>query len=273
MLVRYRTNSSCTLQNFKDDINNIILGNITSVNDLSAGADKVNTVIYGTYPTGKYARVNGTSFTYSKQHNTESTYTHYFRLTFDSVGISQVALAQGYTSGTDTLLNSYSISAISYPTEYSAARDKSTIDIIVSAKSISIMSSTFIGANKIAICDLGHTGVTRQYTDSMLMAAVNCSSQGGGLAVYCPYTYIFDTSSYGVLSMGTSTVTSDRKTGGPNITTIFENPHFALFQSPALLYGIFKIATQTFPASQQVIYKDASNLYRLSINDNSFLVD
>ena len=108
MLVRYRTNTSCTLQNFKDDVNNIILGNIATLNDLSSGADKVNSQLYGTYPVGTYTRVNATTYTYSKVHNDATTgKTHYFRLGYDSTTMSTISLAQSYTSGTDTLVNSF----------------------------------------------------------------------------------------------------------------------------------------------------------------------
>jgi hypothetical protein len=268
MLVRYRTNSSCTLQNFKDDINNIILGNITSVNDLSAGADKVNSIMYGTYPTGKYARVNGTSFTYSKLHNAEATYTHYFRLTFDTAGLTTLALAQGYTSGTDTLLNSFSQSCIVVPAAYTAAQTTG-IEVLVSTKTFSISISTT--ATKLSVTDLGHTGVTRQYTSSMLMALNDHTNTAGAVTSVCPYSWNFDTSSYSSLSVATQSTTSNRKGAGNGITTIFENPIFATFQAPALIYGTYKIPYMTFSGPQ--VYKDASNNYRLTINDISFLVD
>jgi len=269
MLVRYRTNSSCTLANFQADINNIILGNIATVNDLSSGADKVNSVIYGTYPVGTYARVNGTSYTYSKLHSTESTYTHYFRLGFDATGINTLSLAQGYTSGTDTLLNSYGANCIAYPYAYTASQI-SEINIVVSNKSIAIISSLQSGA-KMAVTDLGHTGVTRQYTSSMLMSVNDHTNSYGALTITCPYTWNFDTSSYSTLSVGSATTTSLRKGAGNGITTIFENPIFAVFQAPALVSGTYKIPLLTFQNPQ--VYKDAANKYRLTVNDISFLVD
>lgn len=270
MLVRYRTNAGCTLANFQTDLNNIILGNITGVNDLSAGADKGATEIFGTYPVGIYARVNETSFTYSKRHSTETTYTHYFRFTFNTVGITDVALAQNYTSGTDALLNSFSLGMVVFPVAYSTATTCG-IDILVSDKTITILSTILSSQLKLSITDLGHTGVTRQYTDSMLMSINNHYNTSGNITAHCPYTYNFDLSGYSTISVEAQLITSSRKGAGPGITTVFENPLFALYQAPALICGTYKISSQTFFGQQ--IYKDASNNYRLSINDLSFLVD
>ena len=270
MLVRYRTNAGCTLANFQTDLNNIILGNITSVNDLSAGADTGATQIYGTYPVGIYARVNGTSYTYSKRHSTETTYTHYFRFTFDAVGITNIALAQNYTSGTDALLNSSSMAMVVFPVAYSAATTCG-IDILVSDKTITILSTILSSQVKLSITDLGHTGVTRQYTNSMLMSINNHYNVSGNISVLCPYTYNFDISGYSPLTAEAQLITSGRKGAGPGITTVFENPMFGLFQAPALICGTYKISSQTFFGQQ--IYKDASDNYRLSVNDLTFLVD
>ena len=143
MLVRYRTNSSCTLQNFKDDVNNIILGNITAVANLSSGADKVNSQMYGTYPTGTYARVNATTYTYGKVHNDATTSkTHYFRLNYDSTTLANIALAASYTSGTDTLVNSAVAVENIAPVPYSSFY-KEGIDIIVSNKILAFFRRLF----------------------------------------------------------------------------------------------------------------------------------
>ena len=111
MIIRYRMNSSCTLANLKTDLHNIISGNITTTADFSAGCDKTNSVIYGTYPDGIYSVANAGTYTYSKVHGDYgSGTTHYFRLGFDSTQLTGLTLAQSYTSGTDTLVNSQSLS-------------------------------------------------------------------------------------------------------------------------------------------------------------------
>lgn len=111
MIIRYRMNSTCTLANLKTDLHNIISGNITTTADLSAGCDKPNSVIYGTYPAGIYSVANAGTYTYSKIHNDYGAgTTHYFRLGFDSTQLTGLTLAQSYTSGSDTLVNSQSLS-------------------------------------------------------------------------------------------------------------------------------------------------------------------
>lgn len=111
MLVRYRMNSSANVTTMRTDVDKIIRGLATSTGDLSVGCDTANTTFYGTYPTGKYSRV-GTSAgadTYSKIHNDYGDVTHYIRLGYDSTQLANVTLAQSYTSGTDTLVNSREI--------------------------------------------------------------------------------------------------------------------------------------------------------------------
>lgn len=69
MLVRYRMNSSCTVENMRADIDAIISGTATFngngvPTNLSAGCDTTNSIKYGTYPSAKYAKV-GTGATAS----------------------------------------------------------------------------------------------------------------------------------------------------------------------------------------------------------------
>lgn len=280
MLVRYRMNSSCTLANMQTDINNIILGNITNVSQLSAGADKTSSQIYGTYPAGTlYARVNGTTFTYSKIHNDSTTSkTHYFRLNFDASQLTTINLAQSYTSGTDTLVNSGASTALNIrPSAYVAMYDN-TLDIIVSNKMVAVFGfgSTF------AITDLGHNSVTRANTNSMLMAMNNFSilpnwgPQGVSVNVanttVVPYTYLYATSGYGSLTGPVEGNLAYRLPAGNGTTVVIENPLFFMGQGPTqLIYGAYRLPTNTFSGTQ--IYKDASNAYRLANSDISLLVD
>lgn len=274
MLVRYRTNTSCTLQNFKDDINNIILGNISTVNSLSSGADKVNSEIYGTYPTGTYTRVNATTYTYSKVHNDATTgKTHYFRLGFDATTMSTISLAQSYTSGTDTLVNSFAktvnIKPVPFETFY-----KSGIDIIVSNKMIAFFAPQTGGFH--SLLDLGHSSTTRTYTDSMLMIMQDLNNVPGiganlNTGGTIPYIYNYDTPGYATLTTGIQGVQTIRKAVGTT-SVVFENPAFTASSGASnLMYGCYRVPYCCFSGVQ--IYKDASNLYRLTVNDISLLVD
>lgn len=106
MLVKYRMLAGATIADMKSDIHKIISGQITTVADFSSSCDKTNTTIYGTYPTGVYTVANASSYTYSKVHSQDNSYTHYFRLIWGASQLDQIALARSYTSGTDTLVNS-----------------------------------------------------------------------------------------------------------------------------------------------------------------------
>lgn len=280
MLVRYRTNSSCTLQNFKDDVNNIILGNITAVANLSSGADKVNSQMYGTYPTGTYARVNATTYTYGKVHNDATTSkTHYFRLNYDSTTLANIALAASYTSGTDTLVNSAvaveNIAPVPYTSFY-----KEGIDIIVSNKILAFFAP---GAGAlVGIIDIGNSSTTRTYTNSMLMMlqdfanvpnwGVNRGTVFENTGGTIPYSWNYDSAGYATVTCGIGGVKTIRKPAALGSQVVFENPMFATSSGASnLMYGCYQIPYLTFSGVQ--IYKDSSNLYRLSVNDISLLVD
>jgi hypothetical protein len=105
MLVKYRMNSTATLTTLKADLHKIISGQITTVADFGTGCDKTNTLVYGTYPTGKYTVENAGTYTYSKVHGQYSDTTHYFRLNFGATYLDSISLSKSYTSGTNTLVN------------------------------------------------------------------------------------------------------------------------------------------------------------------------
>jgi len=115
MLIRYRTNSSITAANLMADFHAILTGQISSVNDFSAGCDKANSSIEGAYPAEVYASVQANSgtgtYTYSKKHNVYADVTHYFRLGFnvDSPILQTVSLSSGWNAGSNTMINSQSM--------------------------------------------------------------------------------------------------------------------------------------------------------------------
>jgi hypothetical protein len=287
MLVRYRATSDLTLQNFKDDINAIILGTATSVSQLSVPA-RANTVFYGNYPTGAYTRVNGTSYTYSKVHNAVGTKTHYFRLTYDSTMLTTITLASGYTSGTDTLLNT-TVKTVNLQKFAYDITNPQCIDIVVNSKGVFFLSpySGLYGG----IFDIGHNGVTRTYTDSMLMTYMNFDNiLNSNVATFLtqnpifktttggttPYSYNLDTLSYGSLTYGiTTTIPYKRIASIGGTLSVIENPVFLDCPNSAyathVLYGVYKLPTNSFSGTQT--YVDANGLYRITFLDFSFLVD
>lgn len=287
MLVRYRTTTDLTLTDFKADLDGIIQGTITQASQLSTNA-KDNSVFYGSYPTGKYARVNSTSYTYSKAHNSIAGKTHYFRLTFDSSALTSFTVASGYTSGSDTLLNTYNSSVSISPFPYEIYY-KYGVDIIVNDKMIGIFTQN---GNCMSFIDVGHTGVSRAYTDSMMMALIafpktTASSNIATYSVqdpiyktttnaYIPYTYNLSSLSYGSLVYGFSaTIPRKVATSIGGTLALVENPVFIdCVQSgycSHLLYGMNKIATNSFGGF--TVYSDGLGLYRFAYCDFSFLVD
>lgn len=277
MLVRYRMNSSCTIANMQSDIDKIILG-ISSVNELSSGCDKTNSVIYGTYPTGKYARVNQTSYTYSKAHNDSTTSkTHYFRLTYSGTQLTTVTLARSYTAGTDTLVDSYINNPMTSlnisPFTYNSAAPIG-LDIIINAASLIFLSGTAVYKG---LVDIGHSSTTRAYTDSMLMVwqdfmQVPIYSTTSG-TIY-PYLWNFTTGAYGTLEKGLTGVKSTKVISSTGSQLLFENPILInnnVANTSNSLYNVFQIPASTFAGL--ALYKDSNNLWRVTINDVSILVD
>lgn len=263
----------------KDDIHNIITGNISTVNDLSAGADKVNSAMYGSYPAAIYTRVNGTTYTYSKVHNDATTSkTHYFRLNYSATQLGNISLAQSYTSGTDTLVNSSVSPTLNIgPTPYSSFLQNG-LDIVVSNKLIAFFGLGVL----LSINDMGHNSTTRTYTNSMLMMTNDWTNlpQWGTLGTttsvstggVVPYTYLYSTSSYGSLTSSIAAPLVYRLPAGNGATLISENPLFFTAQGANnLIYGAYRLPPVTFNGTQ--IYKDSSNAYRLTSNDISLLVD
>ena len=240
MLIKYRMLPGITMQQFKDDISGLLEGTITTVNGLSAGCDKTNSSIVGSYPTGKYSRVNGTSYTYSKVHGSDASYTHYFRLTFDSTSLTTFTLARSYISGTDTLVNSagYTVSVVPY--SYSSVNGGLTIVIAAGCFSI---TSTF---NKTAfgVFDLGTNGITTAYANNMKMAYIN--TVNGTCAMPYAYSFAGTASGYAALTGTVSSSTTPTVNLNASLAGVLpENPAFVSFQNQGYIaYGVnnlFKI--------------------------------
>jgi hypothetical protein len=276
MLVRYRTTGNQTLANFQTDLNAIITGAVGANTDLTVPA-RLNSTIFGTYPVGIYSRVNATTYTYSKAHNVVAGYTHYFRFGFSATQLTTWDLAQSYSSGSDTLINTFQKTnlninpSINFDLNYPVG-----MDIIVNNKCIVIQAIQ--SAQVQGIFDLGHNGVTRSFQSSMLMAfqdMQNVINTGANTGVLIPYTYNFDTLSYtNNTSTHVNTIPLKKFTAQANLA-VFENPVF-ITSTPNgsvlnLMYALYKIPTASFSGIQ--IYKDSNNLYRLSVNDYSILVD
>lgn len=267
MLVKYRMLSTITSANFIADIVGILDGSITSTSGLSAGADKTNSSFTGTYPTGAITKVNGTSYTFSKVHNADNTYTHYFRLTFGSSVLSTFTVAQGYTSGTDTLLNSVAQTVNVTPITYNSAEAFSKgIIIVINPKCVYI--SGLANGITFGLFDVGANGITNTYTNSMKMAYVSPSAGTFNI----PYTYSLAGGASGYSSLSGSLTNLQLpavKSNSSGQGVVIENPTFLSHTNQGYqafgIYNLFKLGQYNFNADS--IYNTAGTPRAVSVND------
>jgi len=275
MLVRYRMTANTTYSDMVSDVTKIINGTATALANLSANTDQTNTQFYGTYPSSNFTTANATSNVYSKVHSTVNTYTHYIKLGWDNASktLANIQLAQNYFSGNDTLVNSTVSSVSVQPLNYTTTNVG--LDIIVSPQMLYIGQG---GATQLGVMDIGHNGITRVYTNSMLMIVQNMqnvinygANQGGTI----PYSYNFDTLAYGSATTTMIAQTPIRKVNATGNLTIFENPTFLTTTSGTngyvvnVLYGVYKLPSGIYAGVQT--YVDGAGLRRLTINDFSLL--
>jgi hypothetical protein len=266
MLFRYAMNSSCTYANMKADIYGIVAGTITSTGGLSGGANTGASAVYGTYPTSNYSVQNSGTSTFSKLHSSLGTYTHYFRLGWDgSTGMTSFSLANSYTSGTDTLVNSYSYSL---PTALTV-QSLQAIDIVVNDNCLFFHCPKFgIG---FGIFDIGHNGLTRVYTSgTMMMLQPILTGNPNGVI---PYSYNLQTYSYSNATNIQLNYLTPAKLpyNAAGALGVLENPCSAYTTNngsvPSVVYGLNKINDTLFIGRS--IYADSSNVRRLVIASDS----
>lgn len=242
MLVKYRMLSTISSANFIADIVGILDGSITGTADLSAGANTSASSFSGTYPSVKLIKVNAGTYTFSKTHGSVST-THYFRLTFSGTTLTTFTVAQGYTSGTDTLLNSVAYTVNLRASTYSSSDQfPSGINIIMNNNCI-FFNSPFSGIG-FGLFDLGQNGITATYTSNMKMAFIKTTDSTFNI----PYAYSITgtTSAYSSLSGSITNLTAPTfKSNATNQGVVIENPVFLSHTNQGFsafgVYGLFKV--------------------------------
>lgn len=244
MLVEYRMLSTISASDFLADVVGILDGSITSTAGLSAGADVANCSFSGTYPSSKLTKVNAGSYTFAKVHGEDASYTHYFRLAFSGTTLTTFTVAQSYTAGTDTLVNSEAQTVNIVANPYSSVEQfPSGINFVMNNKCV-YMSSPTSGAS-IGLFDLGTNGITSTFADNMKMAFIKTND----FTYRMPYAYNLDGSVSGYVSMNGNleSITSPVfKSNANEDGVIVENPVFIsnVNQGYAAygVYGLFKIA-------------------------------
>jgi hypothetical protein len=179
-----------------------------------------------------------------------------------------------------------------YPKQYEALY-ATGMDIVISDKGLFFQApqmNTSSGPGSFSgIFDLGHNGITRRYTSSMLMAYVTLHSQirnntaNSSLAplfltttgVTIPYSWNGETFTYGTLAGGMTATIPNRKSQSNAEVLVIETPvstaMSATGYAPQTLVGLYKVSQSSFGGS--VTYQDGSGLYRLSTQDFSIHVD
>lgn len=155
---------------------------------------------------------------------------------------------------------------------YSAQTAPYGIDIVVSTKLIYI-SSPYSGA-QLGMFDIGKNGVSRIYTNNMLMAGIDMQQELFGSTV--PYTYKFNTNAYGAQTgMSLGSISPLKKFNSSSEVLVIENPVFMYQEDTgnvaSVIYGLMKLPENTYASN--ITYTDASAVRRLTINDYAILTE
>jgi hypothetical protein len=155
---------------------------------------------------------------------------------------------------------------------YSAQTAPYGIDIVVSTKLIYI-SSPYSGA-QLGMFDIGKNGVSRIYTNNMLMAGIDMQQELFGSTV--PYTYKFNTNTYGAQTgMSLGSISPIKKFNSSSEVLVIENPVFIYQEDTgnvaSVIYGLMKLPENTYASN--ITYTDASAVRRLTINDYAILTE
>ncbi len=164
------------------------------------------------------------------------------------------------------------VSANIMPNAYSLNNLPHGIDIIISSRMIYI-SSPYTGT-QLGIFDIGKNGVSRVYTNNMLMMGMDLENEIFGATI--PFTYRFTTNTYGVQTGLGLEFTNPLKMFNPSLAlVVIENPVFAYQVDNgsviSAVYGLYKLPENTYASHRT--YVDASNVRRLTINDFSLLTE
>lgn len=268
-------NGSATVANMRDDINNIILGNITSNTSAngSGGWDSGNSIFYGTYPSGIYTLANNAgSFTYQKVHNANSSVNCYFTFGISGsygapTGIANLTLGYGYTASTNvyTQSNTYIFPTALTPVSYAP------IDIIVNNNCF-LINQPSTGVYGIGVFDLGYNGISQAFATNMINAYIPFYDFEGIPTGSNPYSYNLANSGYGAANLSLSyTNPFPQPYSAAGNVAILENPVFctsALHSNTiSLVYGLNKIIEGQY--TNRAIYADSTPTYRYVVTSNN----
>lgn len=260
--------STITAQNFLDDIVGILDGSVTSTAGLSAGADADNSSFNGTYPSSQLTKVNAGTYTFSKVHSVDTNRTHYFRLAFSGTSMTTFTVAQDYTAGTDTLINSVA-QTVNLSSSVFNGDDQFPLGINIVLNSQCVFFTSAASGIGFGLFDLGANGITATYTDNMIMAYINTKTRTFNI----PYAYSLLGPSSGYTSLDGNTTELALpvlKSNANNQGVLAENPAFISHVNQGYqaygVYGLFRLGDNL--VATDIIY-NTSNVRRLVTYDHA----
>jgi hypothetical protein len=142
-----------------------------------------------------------------------------------------------------------------------------TIDIVINSKGIFFGSA--VNDVAVGIFDISKDGISREFTNTCLMAIVDVNNTNNG--VQNPYVYNVSTQTYGVQVAGLEYVSPTRIPRANANLTLIENPVQASARSTGFavnsIYGIYRVAEGTWTKGSR--YVDGSGVSRVVYNNFS----
>jgi hypothetical protein len=176
-------------------------------------------------------------------------------------------------SGSNTNFSVFAPTSANISVEtYSASTYPFGIDIVVTSKFFYISNAAT--GTQLGVFDIGKNGVSRIFTNNMLMAGIDLGQESFGVII--PYTYRFSTNTYGPQTdVSINSVVPQKRFNSSDALIIIENPTFA-FQPDngnvvSVIYGLLKLAEGTY--GSHITYADSGNVRRLTFNDYALLTE
>jgi hypothetical protein len=206
------------------------------------------------YRTIRAERNSITTAMYSATSNTSSS----FVMNWDpTVGIAIAGSPNllGYRSG-NVNLTTWTYTSPTY----------NTVDIVIT--NYGVFFGSAVNNVALGIFDISKNGISREFTNSSLIALVDLNNTNNGVQI--PYFYNVSTSTYGVVSGGGLNYENPVRIPRANANlSIIENPVTTSYRSGGFsvstIYGLYKIADGTYNNSSR--YTDGSGVSRVVYNN------
>lgn len=294
MFVKYVSHPNATLTTIKSDIVTLMSGSIATANDFGVNCNKTSTLVYGSFPANTYAVVNSSAMAFSKNHNDYTGKTYYFRINFSGNNWTSITTSGNYTAANDTFANTnYTRSFPNTGTSSSPMAPQSatagvTFYIIAGAETFHMDTPTYSGnaAKSVTLCDISHSGLTREFSNSVLMAGfdqisntfANANSAFGVALPAANGDYFTQASNGANLTLISTALPSTPMVAANGSQITIETPVFVYHglggNTHHYVYGVSRTSTRTIEAYRTYTDKDskvkvilpANNSFSLALN-------